>query len=382
MGQLYKTISVLQIVFAWGSGGVERLIANYVQNMSKIHMDVLVIQTQHKDSIFSEEIIKYGGNVYQLKSKKCSAIGRLLGRIKDIQAFCNTHKYDIIHVNGGTGIDISYALAAKSGNPKAKVVMHSHADNVEPPKIMIKKMAHYIFRVFLKNVPDAYLACSASSLKWMFGELSNSYKKYEVLLNGIDIDQYKFDETTRKNLRQKLGIDRKLVLGTVGRLEPQKNPVFILDLIEKILKVRQDISFIWIGEGSLLDWTKQEAETREISRYIEFVGATDEVNKYYQAMDVFVLPSVYEGLGIVNIEAQCTGLKCMVSNVVPREARISDLVKFLPIDDAQRWADIIVNIQNSYKRVDQRKQAKEYGYGQFETARKLYSFYIELLNEK
>lgn len=372
-------ITVLQIVFAWGSGGVERLICNYIENMSGVKIDVLILQKYDEDSIFNETVTKNGGYIYHLENVSGWILSRLKQRYAKIKEFCSEHKYDIIHVNGGTGIDCLYAYAAKKGCPSAKVIMQSHADNVEPPHLFFKHVLHRVGKCLFSNKPDANLACSNNSLKWMFKEKYITDKPSYVLFNGIKINNFSYDITERQNAREDLGLTKEYVVGTVGRFVPQKNPYFILETIKELTILDKNIAFIWVGDGPLFDKIKLTAQEKHLDSYIHFVGATKNTRKFYLAMDCFILPSVYEGLGIVNIEAQAIGLPCVVSNKVPIEAKVTDLIEFIPLEiSARDWAKRIIS-KKSIVRVDNTKVVRSMGYDRYDTAQKLYCIYQDLL---
>lgn len=373
-----KKIKVLQVVFCWGSGGVERLITNYVNNIENIQMDILVLQTLDDNSIFTDTIKHHDGKIIYL-NRRDKSLFRLINRMDFIKKYCNNNCYDIVHVNGGTCIDICYAYAAKRSFTKPVVIMQSHADNVEPPHIAKKKFFHSLFKSLLKNSPDAFMACSRRSYEWMFGYESRN-KPSMILKNGIDLSEYKFIPEVRERIRRKYDIEDRFVLGTVGRFSPQKNPFFILDIINNLSKVRSDICLLWVGEGPLFNEIKSKVNDLGLRKNIIFTGAVKDVSKLYQAMDVFILPSVYEGLGIVNIEAQCSGLKCVVSDVVPEEAKITELISFLPINSIAPWVEILSEMNNNYTRRSRIKEAKFCGYDKQDTAACLYKFYKQILS--
>ena len=375
-----ETIKVLQIVFVWGSGGVERLITNYVQNLPNVKIDVLVIQECQMNSIFTDSINFHGGEIESIGACNGNFFQRLYGRITKIKNFCASHNYDIIHVNGGTSIDISYAYAAKKGSPKSKVIMQSHADNVEPPDVFKKKISHHLFKSLLCDAPDCYLACSKNSLEWMFTKKCLNKKSSFVLNNGIDLEHFKYDSAAREIVREKLQISDKFVIGTVGRLAHQKNPYFILDIVKELVCINPKAVMLWVGDGMMLNEIKSVAKNIGIDSNIIFIGSVKEVLPYYLAMDVFILPSVYEGLGIVNVEAQATGLKCLVSDVIPKEAKVSPLLEYYSTKKSSKeWAIKLNSINNGYNRIDHRKNIKKAGYDMEDSALKLEEYYKLLL---
>lgn len=362
---------VLHIVSSWGTGGVERYIYNYSQYLKKYSFDVLTLRESSSKSIFSSDKI----NVYHLENVEGNFLKRLNKRKKLLIEFMKKHNYEIVHFDMTTADAFILAKTLKK-NFSCKVIMHCHATNVEPPNIMLKKLLHYYSKIFYSKYADYYIALSEETKKWMFPKRSNN--KGTILNCGIEIDKFKYSETNRKQIREKYELSNKYVLGTVGRFSQQKNPFFILDIIQEYSKKDKDFKFLWIGEGRYFENIKKEADNRKINKYIIFVGNSNKVEEFYSAMDIFILPSLYEGNPISCIEAQTNGLKCIISNKITTRCNITGQVVFLKIEDTIEWVKKLEEMKNECNHTSDLEKIIQSGFSVKDNARKLEEIYDEL----
>ena len=226
------------------------------------------------------------------------------------------------------------------------------------------------------NDPTDYFACSRLAAQWLFSE-KIAADECVYLRNGIDIQKYRFDSNIRNDMRSKLRLDNKNVILNIGRLELEKNQLFLVDIFESICKQSDDFILIIIGKGSLKHQIEKKAVLFGIKDRIIFIDHTFEIEKYMFASDLFVLPSVYEGFGIAAIEAQATGLPTIISDGVPQETAISDLVLSIPLEvSADIWAERILKIELNNNRELSYLVAQKAGYDINESAKILEEFYI------
>lgn len=176
-------------------------------------------------------------------------------------------------------------------------------------------------------------ACGKDAGKWMFHN-----KPFEIIRNGINLKQYRYNEVVRSEYRKKLDVGRRTVIGHIGNFVDQKNHTFLLDAFAELLKMDENYLLLLISEGSLLEEIKEKARVLQIEDNVVFTGKTTVVQHYLQAMDLFVLPSLYEGLPVVLIEAQAAGLPCIVSDRVTKEADLTDSITYIPINNPKDWA--------------------------------------------
>lgn len=321
------------------ANGVAKVIMNYskslVENGYKI--DYLVISDKNIDKSYKKKIEDFDSKILVLpKHNKWN-------RYWIVKKFCkNLFKdktYDIIHVNL---VDI-YAVAIFQVAKKYIDNRIYHIHNPNSGKNFIKIKMKEFFNFLCKKNANIFYSCSKSAADSM---LKN--KKYEIIKNPINVQKFNFDNNRRnqKRLEYKIRND-EILIGTVARMEEQKNPFFILDIIYELIKLNSKIKFIYVGEGSLKNKLEDYVLKLKIEKNIIFSGSKENVNDYYFAMDIFLLPSKFEGLGIVYLEAQASGLPVVASNYVPKDIQITDLVTFLCLEqDPKEWAEKIIKLYN------------------------------------
>ncbi len=362
---------VLHIVSSWGTGGVERYIYNYSKYLNKYSFDILTLRNSKGNSIFNSEKL----NVYNLEEVSGNYINRLYKRKKLLVDFLEKHEYNIIHFDTTTADSFILAKFIKK-RFNVKIVMHCHATNVEPPKILLKKILHKFSKIFYNKYADYYIGASEDTIKWMFPAKTNINK---IVLNcGVELDKFKYDIKTREKIRKKYNLAEKYVIGTVGRFSQQKNPFFILNIIRDCIKIEPKIVFLWIGSGEYIEQIKSKAKKMGIYNNIIFLGVCDQVEKYYSALDLFILPSLYEANPIVCLEAQTNGLKCIISNKITKSANINGNVIFLDIKDSKNWANEIIKQKDNCKHKGNISKIIEKGYSVKDNANKLEEIYIKL----
>ena len=362
---------ILHIVSSWGTGGVEKYIYNYSQYLKKYSFDVLTLRESSSESIFSSDNIK----VYQLENVEGNYLKRIEKRKKLLIGFMKQHNYDVVHFDMTTADAFILAKTLKK-NSLCKVVMHCHATNVEPPNVLLKKILHYYSKILYSKYADYYIALSEDTKKWMFFKRS---KIEGTILNcGIEIEKFKYSKVNRKKIREEYELSSKYVVGTVGRFSQQKNPFFILDIIQKYVEKDKDFKFLWIGVGEYFEDVKKEAHKRKIDEYIIFVGSSKTIEEYYSAMDVFILPSLYEGNPIACIEAQANGLKCIISDKITKKSNITGQVVFLGIKSPEKWVKKLIEMKNNCKHTSNLEKLSKSGFSVKDNVEKLEEIYDRL----
>lgn len=324
---------ILHLSGTMNMGGQETLIMNLYRNIdrSKIQFD-FVINTEEK-CFYDDEIEKLGGKIYR--------IPRITHPIKHWKALTKVLKennYDVIHRHTCSQVVFIDLLIAKICKVKTRII-HSHSENVD------KKYEHLykIFTPFINMFSNVKYACSENAAKWLYG---NKYKEANIIYNGIDLNKFTFDENIRKKIRYEYKIsDSTKVYGNVGRLSYVKNHSFLLDVFKEILKKEPDSLLILCGDGELRQSLEEKAKNLKIFDNIIFTGIRKDANQIYQAMDALIFTSLFEGLPIVLVEAQASGLPCFFKDAtITKTARISEkLYHFNENDDAKTWADTILS---------------------------------------
>lgn len=354
-------------ILIWGItpyiGGVESYLITILQHINKNKFDIDLLTKEDITGINKEKINGNYNKIYKIPSFKKHP----LKTIRFLKVISKDNQYDVVHFNICVATTSVYALIIKLFSKNTKVFIHSHngSDN--------KKVRHYLFRPLLNRVADRKLSCSEVAANWMFG---NS-KEVIICNNFIDTDKFLFNEKYRNKLRTELNIENKFVLGHVGRFSNQKNHKELVDIFNSVTQDNNDVILILIGTGELVDSIKEYVNKLNINNKVLFLGVKSNTNEYYQAMDLFILPSLFEGLPIVAIEAQTSGLKCLLADTIDSNSDISGNVKFLPLNNIKLWKEEIENIiKNKYIRKDMKKIIIDRGYDLQVEIKKIEDLYL------
>jgi glycosyltransferase involved in cell wall biosynthesis len=250
-------------------------------------------------------------------------------------------KYSCVHIHADVANKLFVsALASKIAGVK-KIILHSHAAGVDGRKRFFKRIYHKSCRYFLKFLADEYLACSDLAAKWMFPNVRKS--KIRMINNGIDLDRFRFNHQIRDDIRKKLGLENAVVVGHVGRFAYQKNHDYLIDVFSQLKKSMPQARLLLVGEGELKESVEKKAFQKGVADSVILYGVSNDIPSLMMAMDVFALPSHFEGLPIVGVEAQATGLPVIFSDCITKSAKLSSNVSYLPInkDSIQDWVDMI-----------------------------------------
>lgn len=288
MGNLDEKIIVAHIMGKWNGGGVESVVMNYYKNIDRNRIQFHFLCDEDSTDIPYEEIEKLGGKVIVIPPYQ-----KLFKYQKELYRIFKENNYKIIHSHINALSVFPLRIAKKAGVPIRIAHSHSTSNKKEWKKNILKM----ILRPFSKLYANNYFACTEYAGKWLFGKKVVERKELNVINNAIDLKKFEFNENTREDLRKELGIKEDvLVIGHVGRFMKQKNHEFLIDVFEKAIKQDDNIYLILVGQGPLEDKIKEMAKEKGIENKILFLGQRNDVNKLYQAMDIFVLPSLYEGL--------------------------------------------------------------------------------------
>lgn len=324
---------VAQVIGKLSAAGVEAVVNNYFRYMdaSSIQFDYLI----DDDSVLSppKEMIDAGARYLVIPASK-----KMLSRVRALFRIFRENKYDIVHAHMNT-LNAPVLFAAwMAGTPVRISHNHSMAAGEEWKRTMLKWCLRPTAKWFATN----YFACGEAAGRWMFGNRSFEAGRVVILPNAVDISKYQFDAQARKELRRSLALTEAVVLGHVGRFMPQKNHMFLLDIFQAFLRRCPEAVLLLIGDGELKSSMQEEVKRRGLYEHVRFLGVRMDVFQLYSVMDVFLLPSLYEGVPVVGIEAQASGLPCFFSNRVSREANISGNVSFLPLQaGGEAWAEAI-----------------------------------------
>lgn len=329
-----KPIRVLQILGIVAGGGVEAVIMNYYEHIDRnqIQFDFVVHNNSPVD--ITEKVEAMGGKVYKVTPYTKNVFAFMY----DIYKIIKKNHYTIVHSNMNTLSAFSLFAAWMAGVPVR--ILHNHSTSV--PSETKRNIMKMVLRPFAKLFANKYLACSRLAAEWMYGKNCVASGKVTIIHNAIDLKKYAFDQDKRDRIRKKLGIENKFVIGHVGRFMYQKNHEFLIDVFSEVAKSEPNVVLLLIGDGPLKSQIMQKVKNLYIEDKVHFLGLRFDVQDLYNAMDLFVLPSYYEGLPVVGIEAQANGLPIIVSEYVTNELHASNLIQFLPLRYGQKkWANII-----------------------------------------
>lgn len=327
-------IRVLHIVTNMNRGGLETMIMNYYRSIdkSKVQFDFLVHREQRAD--YDDEIETLGGKIYRLP-----ILNPLSNHyLKSIDNFFKEHKeYKIVHSHLDCLSSIPLKYAKQNGVPFT--IAHSHnASQDKNLKYIIKLMA----KRKISKYADELFACSKKAGQWMFNT-----DNFITLNNAINSKEYAYNEKKSKDLKEALGLSNKFVIGHVGRFFKQKNHTFLIDIFKELSQINEDAVLMLVGGGELEEEIKNKVNELGLSDKVLFLGVRDDIPDLMQVMDVFLLPSLYEGLGIVLIEAQASGLKCIISDTIPDDGIITNNVTKVSLNKSPKeWSKEINNFRN------------------------------------
>lgn len=368
-----EPLRVLQISFAMDMGGAETLLMNLYRNIdrTKVQFDFL-LHCSH-ESAYEKEILSLGGLIYK--------IPRYLGYNKftyerALTAFLKVHpEHIIIHDHLMDSASETLKIAKKLGRI---TIAHSHAASAP---FSLKDIYRFFFRRNLWKIADYRFACSEEAGKWLYRGKAD----FMILKNGIDTARFKFNDNIRNSIRNNLGIENKTrVIGIVGRLDAIKNHARLLKIMSSLVSCLHDSVLLIVGDGPLEKELKSTVKKLELDNKVIFTGPRTDVNELLMAMDCFALPSLSEGLGIVLVEAQATGLPCVFSDVVPKDVDlIPELIHRVSLSDSdETWAKTILTSHPLNDRGCAWETVKNEGYDIKNSAEQIQSFYLGLLEEK
>lgn len=269
-----------------------------------------------------------------------------IGQFKCIKAILKEGHYDVAYFNVSEAFHTIGALAAKSVGVE-KIIIHSHAAGVDGHskiKKIVRTMLHNMFKHFVlgKCATDFYAASSLAA-DWMFSKKDMDKKGVKIIYNAVDINKYKFNAEIRRKVRTEFALENHFVIGHVSGFTPVKNISFLVYVFSKIKETESDAKLLLVGEGNDTEMIKKQVKALGLEQDVVFTGVRQDVNDLMQAMDVFVFPSLFEGLGIVAIEAQLSGLQVFLSDRVPKEVNLSSKCHFLSLEiPAKEWAESII----------------------------------------
>lgn len=373
METIEEPIRVAQIMGKWLGGGVEAVVINYYMHIDRTKIQFDFICDEDSTNIPYEEIEQLGGKVILIPPYQ-----RAFKYHKELKRVLKEGNYKIIHSHISTMSVFSLFAAKCAGVPVRIAHSHSTTNKKEKKKNLMKQ----VLRPFSKVFATDYMCCSELAGRWLFGD--KEYDKGDVYLlnNAIDLDKFKYNEALRKKKRKELGIkDDTLVIGHIGRFVAQKNHDYLIDIFNEIHKKNNNSILLLAGQGPLMEDIKNKVKELNLEDSVKFLGQRNDANELYQAFDVFLLPSLYEGLPVVGVEAQAAGLLCYLSDDMTKETKVLDITKFMSLNNTpEEWADNILDDVKKYKRIDVSKEMTAKNFNIKEEVKRLEKYYLNLYN--
>ncbi len=332
-------MKILQVIATLDRGGAETLLVNILENIDRkqYQFDFLVFDDKQYD--YEDKILALGGKIIRFPSPV--SIG-MLKFIKQLKKLIKEESYDVVHAHTlfNCGPVMLSAFLAKV----KKRISHSHNTKILEEKISIKKRIYFILSKLLINLLSTdCLACGEEAGNFLYYRFRN----FKIINNGIKIDKYQFNNSLREQLRYNYKISADaLVIGNIGRLNFQKNQKFLIDIFEKIIIEYPNSFLVILGDGELKKELEDIIHQRHLEKHILLLGNLPNANEYYSMFDIFVFPSLFEGLPYTLIEAQCNGLPIIASSAISNQSNITNTIIFLDLNESTKvWKDVILKEQ-------------------------------------
>lgn len=336
-------------------GGVESVIMNYYRhiNREKVQFDFLC---NCPNIAYEEEIKSLGGKVYKITARK----ENYWKFKKELKLFMrkNASAYDVLWVNICSLVNIDYLIEAKKCGISKRII---HCHNSENDAGKIKGIIHAINKTRISHFATDFWSCSETASSWFYSKKILAGKKYKVIPNAIDVKKFERNDYIRMSIKEKMGLKGKKVIGHVGRFHFQKNHKFLISVFERVIKKNDNYRLLLVGQGELETEIKDLVREKGLLDKVIFCGVRNDMDRIYQVMDIFVLPSLFEGLAVVALEAQACLLPCLFADTLPQQAKINSNVKFLPLEKGESaWADMIDYMVNNPQKVENQMLESNY----------------------
>lgn len=326
---------LLCIVDSMNTGGAETFLMKLYRALDKVHYQMDFIVSDH--GYYDDEIVSMGGRVHLIPMRTKNFIGAM----NSIKCIVKHNKYTHVLKLGSTPIVVFDLLAAKAGGAKILAVRSCNAYAEES---LIYRLANIIFRPLFLRLTDVMIAPSDLAAEFTFGKKSVDKGKVHFLHNAIDLEIYKYDENIRGQYIEEFNTAGKCVYGHIGRFSSQKNHAFLIDVFKEICINQPNSILLLVGSGELETEIRMKVKNLNLEDKVLFLGVRKDIPQLLSLMDVFVFPSLYEGMPNTVVEAQATGLHCIISDSITKQANFTGLVKYVSLtENAKKWASECIN---------------------------------------
>lgn len=358
----------------WGLGGIETFIMNTIRELPRDQFQCDVFCTHDWSDAHDEELASLGAHRYCVfHGFKPNQLKRLTTSPREFRKLLRKNTYDVVHICTMNGMGFLYSNIARQENVPVRIV-HSHNSDFGEGHRSIKAIFHQIGKTLWKRSATQLVSCSSDAGQYLFDSSA-----YTLIPNGIYPNEYKFDETMRIQVREFLGIpENALLIGSVGRIAEAKRPFFQVDILEELRAAGVNAYLLLVGDGPLLSSVREYSARKNLTEYVRFPGAKSNPQGYYSALDVFTMPSSFEGFGLSLIEAASSGLSCLISVHIPMLPYPLKQVRYVPSQNAADWACTVRTsacLINNQARENSADDVMKAGYSVEAMVRKLINLY-------
>ena len=342
-------IRVLHYVGKMDRGGMETLIMNLYRNIDRTEIQFDFAVHGNRNGDFEQEILEMGGKFFQFPHMRKNPVAYR----KAWRSFWREHKEEYrafhMHTNSLANI-IALEEAARAEIPIR--IVHSHSSFANKGKLQwLNNYLHKKHRKRVAEIATNLIACSDKAAEWMFGGMQLGSKKVTLLNNGVDIQKFSYSSESRKKIRAELNVpEDTLLLGQIGAFLPVKNHEFTIQLINALKDRKKNVCLLLIGDGPLKFEIKKKCQESMLSDVVKFLGKRSDINEILSALDIYIMPSLYEGLPVSLVEAQVNGVASIISNRITHDVEFNDNISYLSIDEGVKpWVDSILSLETNHK---------------------------------
>ncbi|MBE5773025.1 MAG: glycosyltransferase family 1 protein [Clostridiales bacterium] len=373
-----KPIRILHVVGRMDRGGIETMLMNLYRHIDRDKVQFDFLAHYGREAAYNEEIRALGGRIYEmpaLRDEHRVYYWRVFSYIRALERFFREHReYRIVHGHM-TNTACFYMAAAKRHGVECRIA-HSHTTR---RKSGLCGIVTDILQRFICFFATDYFACSDAALRWICPECIAHSGKVHIFRNAIDAKRFCFDPERRADLRRKMDLEGKLAIACVGRFRPEKNQIFLIEVLERLRSKGQDAVILFAGDGPCMEAVMRRADEAGLHGNVRFLGDCSDIPGVLLAADVLALPSLWEGMPMTLVEGWASGLRCVISDRLDKAVDSLGMVKRVSLDDPDGWAEALIRAVKAGRK-DTTKDVQAAGYDINTTAPWLENFYIEKYN--